>query len=165
MIQLRIQKESDLYNPYDPAQTRINDKVYHYLKSFCTELEYKNHLHDTLQIITDEPINEEKFKTALQAAVQEDRDEFDFQIALNQKRAVWGYIMGILLSIVGVTLSVLLDQVLLALISFLGTMTISDAVTIQAKVNPDIKRLRRLLDPFSDFKLEVVQTDQRQSEG
>ena len=59
MIQLRIQKESDLYNPYDPAQTRINDKVYHYLKSFCTELEYENHLHDTLQIITDEPINEE----------------------------------------------------------------------------------------------------------
>jgi hypothetical protein len=44
-------------------------------------------------------------------------------------------------------------------------MTISDAVTIQAKLNPDIKRLRRLLDPFSDFKLEVVQTDQRQSEG
>ena len=58
MIQLRIQKESDLYNPYDPAQTRINEKVYLYLKSFCTELEYKNHLHDTLQIITDEPIND-----------------------------------------------------------------------------------------------------------
>ncbi len=165
MIQLRIQKESDLYNPYDPSQTKINEKVYHYLKSFCTELEYKKHLHDTLQLITDEPINEEKFKAALQEAVKQDRDEFDLQIAINRKRAIWGYIMGILLSIVGVTLSVFLDQILLALISFLGTMTISDAVTIQAKLNPDIKRLRRLLDPFSDFKLEVVQTDQRQSEG
>ena len=31
-IQLLIEKESDLYNPYDPAQTRINEGVYHYLK-------------------------------------------------------------------------------------------------------------------------------------
>ena len=36
-------------------------------------------------------------------------------------------------------------------------MAISDAVTIQTKVNHDIKRLRNLLEPFSDFKLEVVQ--------
>lgn len=32
MIQLLIENESDLYNPYDPSQTRINEGVYHYLK-------------------------------------------------------------------------------------------------------------------------------------
>lgn len=54
-IQLRIKNESDLYNPFDPAQTTINDGVYHYLKTFCTEAESKRHLHDTLQIISDGP--------------------------------------------------------------------------------------------------------------
>ena len=156
MIQLRITKESDLYNPYDPSQTRINDRVYHYLKSFCTELESRKHLHDTLQVITDSPIDENRFKEAIQEAVKKDRDEFDRQIAENNKKALWGYAIGILLSAVGVGLSIVLDQVLLALISFLGTMAISDAATIQLKLNPDIKRLEKLLDPFSDFKLEVI---------
>ncbi len=156
MIQLRITKESDLYNPYDPSQTRINDRVYHYLKSFCTELESRKHLHDTLQVITDSPIDENRFKEAIQEAVKKDRDEVDRQIAENNKKALWGYAIGILLSAVGVGLSIVLDQVLLALISFLGTMAISDAATIQLKLNPDIKRLEKLLDPFSDFKLEVI---------
>ena len=78
MIQLHITKESDLYNPYDPSQTRIDDKVYNYLKSFCTELEAPKHLNDTLQIITDSPIDEDKFRVALQDAVKRDRDEDSF---------------------------------------------------------------------------------------
>lgn len=159
MIQLRIREESALYHPYDPTQTRIDDRVYHYLKSFCTELEYEKHLHDTLQIITDSPINEDRFQTALRNAVQRDRDEFDRQIAENNRRCAWEWIVGILLSVAGVALSLWRDQVLLALISFLGTTAISNAVTIQTTVNHDIKRLKRLLEPFSDFKLEVIQKD------
>ena len=38
MIQLLIEKESDLYNPYDPAQTRINEGVYHYLKKLLNPI-------------------------------------------------------------------------------------------------------------------------------
>ncbi len=53
MIQLQIENEADLYNPYDPSRTRINEGVYHYLKSYCSPLEASKHVHDTLQIITD----------------------------------------------------------------------------------------------------------------
>ena len=38
-------------------------------------------------------------------------------------------------------------------------MTIGDAVTISAKVNPDIRRLRKLLDPLFSFDLEVREYD------
>ena len=161
MIQLHITKESDLYNPYDPSQTRIDDKVYNYLKSFCTELEAPKHLNDTLQIITDSPIDEDKFRVALQDAVKRDRDEFDRQVAENNRRVMWEYIVGIALSAIGVSLSLWKDQILLALISFLGTRAIGNAVTIQTTVNHDIKRLKNLLDPFCDFKLEVIQTGEQ----
>lgn len=157
MMQLMIRQESDLYNPYDPTQTRINDRVYQYLRSYCTELHYRDHLHDTLRICTDGPVDADRFRTALLDAVQEDRSEFDRSLAENKRRVIWEYVVGILLSLLGVGLSIVLDQVLLAIISFLGSMAISDAVTIQTKVNHDIKRLRNLLEPFSDFKLEVVQ--------
>ena len=159
MIQLRIHKESDLYNPLDPSQTRINEKVYHYLKSFCTETEYKKHFHDTLQIITDSPVNDDRLKAAIQNAVKKDRDEFDNQLAVNNRRAIWAYIVGIILSVAGVAFSLIKDQVLLAIISFFGTMILSDGVAIQAKINHDIKRLKRRLDPLCDFNLEVVERD------
>ena len=151
MMQLMIREESDLYNPYDPTQTRINDGVYQYLRSYCTELHYR------VRICTDGPVDADRFRTALLDAVQEDRSEFDRMLAENKRRVIWEYVVGILLSLLGVGLSIVLDQVLLAIISFLGSMAISDAVTIQTKVNHDIKRLRNLLEPFSDFKLEVVQ--------
>ena len=156
MIQLRIEKESDLYNPYDPSQTRINDGVYRYLKSFCAELVSRKHVHDTLRIISDSPIDEDRFRKALQDAVKRDRDEFDRQIAKNNRRFLWELIVGIGLSALGVALSVILDQVLLAIISFFGSMAIRDAVTIQTTINHDIKDLKKLLEPFSGLSLEVV---------
>ena len=156
MIQLRIEKESDLYNPYDPSQTRINDGVYRYLKSFCAELVSRKHVHDTLRIISDSPIDEDRFRKALQDAVKRDRDEFDRQIAKNNRRFLWELIVGIGLSALGVALSVILDQVLLAIISFFGSMAIRDAVTIQTTINHDIQDLKKLLEPFSGLSLEVV---------
>ena len=161
MIQLRIKDESDLYNPYDPSQTKIRDGVYHSLKSFCTELEFQKHMHDTLQVITDEPIDEDRFRAALHAAVSEDLNEFDRQITSNKRRAIWEYIVGFGLSILGVALSVFMDQILLAIISFLGTMAISNAITIQTTINHDLKQLKKLLDPFRDLKIEVIQAKEK----
>ena len=30
MIQMRIQEEAELYNPLDPSDSQISEKVYHY---------------------------------------------------------------------------------------------------------------------------------------
>ena len=156
MIQLRIKNESDLYNPYDPSMTRINDGVYNYMKSFCKDPEFQQNPHNILQIITDGPVDQEKFLKILQNAVKKDRDEFDRQIARNNRRVTWEFITGIVLSVIGVLLTVYLDQVLLAIISLIGTMAIRDGVTILATINEDIRRLKKLLDPFSGLTLEVI---------
>lgn len=164
MIQLRIKDESELYNPYDPTNTMIRDGVYHYLKSFCTELEFQNHMNDTLRIVTDNPIDEDKFRAALHKAVSDDLKEFDRQLAANKRRVTWEYIVGIGLSILGVSLSIITDKVLLAIISFLGSAAISNAITIQSTVNHDIKQLKKRLDPFRELKIEVVQAGEKSSE-
>ena len=157
MIQLLIKNESDLYNPYDPSRTRINEGVYHYLKSYCSPLESSKHVHDTLQIITESPIDSERFQGVLQDAVKKDIAEFDRQIARNSRRAVWEGVLGVLFCALGIMLSVYLDEVLLTVISLLGTMGIMDAITINTTVNHDLKNLKKLLGPMSDIRLEVVQ--------
>ena len=157
MIQLLIKNESDLYNPYDPSRTRINEGVYHYLKSYCSPLESSKHVHDTLQIITESPIDSERFQGVLQDAVKKDIAEFDRQIARNSRRAVWEGVLGVLFCALGIMLSVYLAEVLLTVISLLGTMGIMDAITINTTVNHDLKNLKKLLEPMSDIRLEVVQ--------
>ena len=156
MIQLRIKKESDLYNPLDPSQTKIRGKVYRYLKSVCTEREYQKHMNDTLQIITDSPIDKDRFQTVLQDAVKGDLAEFDWQISRNNRRVIWEYIIGIGLSLLGIGLSIYMDQVLMAIISFLGTTAISNAISIQTTVNHDQKKKKKRLDPFATLTIEVV---------
>ena len=157
MIQLLIENESDLYNPYDPSQTRINEGVYRYLKSYCSALESPKHINDTLQIITDSPIDADRFQSALQDAVANDIEEFDRQIARNNRRVVWEGIIGVIFCALGIMLTVYLDALLLTIISLFGTMGVKDAVTISTTVNHDIKNLRKLLSPIMDIKLEVVQ--------
>ena len=158
MIQLLIEKESDLYNPYDPSQMRINEGVYRYLKSYCSALEYQKHKHDTLQIITDSQIDEEKFQRALHEAVEKDIAEFDRQIARNNRRVIWESIIGVVLCALGIMLAAYLDELLLTIISLFGTMAVRDALTINTTINHDIKNLKKLLSPISDIKLEVVRS-------
>lgn len=157
MIQLRIKNENDLYNPYDPSQTRINDGVYQYLKSYCTHQDASKQNHDTLQIITDSAIDVEKFERVFHNAVNRDITEFDRQIARNNQRVLWEIVVGVLLSVIGVLLAIVLDKVLLAIISFLGSTCFKDAVSVQTTVNHDLKRLRKLIIPMNDIRLEVIQ--------
>ena len=66
-------------------------------------------------------------------------------------------VVGIGLSALGVALSVIMDQILQAIISFFGSMAIRDAVTIQTTINHDIRSLKKRLEPFSGLRQEVVQ--------
>ena len=158
MIQLLIESESDLYNPYDPSRRKINEKVYHYLKSYCSALEAPEHINDTLQIITENPIDMDRFQRVLQDAVKKDIAEFDRQIARNNRRVIWESIIGVVLCALGIMLAAYLDELLLTVISLFGTMAVRDALTINTTINHDIKNLKKLLSPISDIKLEVVRS-------
>lgn len=78
---------------------------------------------------------------------------------LYNPRVSWELVVGVLFCALGIMLSVYLDEVLLTIISLLGTMAIRDAITIQTTINHDIKRLKKQLDPISEIRLEVVRND------
>ena len=157
MIQLRIKEESDLYNPYDPCKTKVNEGVYRYLKSYCSDTEVSEHTFDTLQIITENPIDMDRFQRVLQDAVKKDIAEFDRQIARNNKRVLWEIIIGVIFTALGIMLTVYLDKLLLTVISLFGSMAIRDAITIETTINHDIKCLKNQMDPIKNIKMEIVQ--------
>ena len=144
---------------------RINEGVYHYLKSYCSPLEAPKHVHDTLQIISDKPVDADRFQSVLHDAVEKDIEEFDRQSARNNRRVIWESFFGVFLCALCIMLSVRLDELLLTVISLLGTMGIKDAVTIVTTFNHDIKSLKKLLDPIRDIRLEVIQQNGITAEG
>ena len=81
MIQLKIHRESDFYNPLDPSQTIIHNEVLKYLKSSCAGSSPKEHRNDTLQIYCDGPMDTDKAKRAIEDAVRKDCADFDRKIA------------------------------------------------------------------------------------
>lgn len=88
--------------------------------------------------------------------MQRDIAEFDRQIARNNRRAIWEGIIGFILCALGIMLASFRDELLLTIISLFGTMGIKDSITIETTFNHDIKKHKKLLDPISDIKLEVV---------
>lgn len=155
MIQIKINEESELYNCFDPARRRINDGLYKYLKSFCTDVAAKKHTFDRLEIICDAPVDVQWFKEVLRDAVRDDQEAFNLQISENNRRAAFEYVAGIGLSVAGFVLSYIHDQILLAMISFFGSMFLRDAVTISTELNPDIRHLKSRLDPLLSCEIEV----------
>ena len=158
MIQIQIKEESQLYNQLDPQRNRVSEEVYSYIKSFCTESESKKHEFDKLLIIADESVDVHGFKRALHDTIRREQEVIESQIATNKRRAIWGYIVGIALSVAGVLIASLTDKVLLALVSFFGTMVLNEAVTIGTKINPDIKRLKNRLNPLLNCEVVVTVT-------
>lgn len=153
MIQLCVRRESELYNPFDPTHTRLNDDVYAYLKKFFTEAEQEKKVRDTLQIHSDGQIDMDKLKQSIHNAVEDEKYAYDSQIRKNHKRALQGYIVGGLLSVLGFALSIYFNQIILEIISFIGSISVREAVMIQTKINPDIRSLKKRLDPICELKL------------
>ena len=155
-IQLYIQEESKLYSPYDPSREKLNDEVYKYLKSFCIDRINTVTQFDKIQIISDAPIDGDRFRENLRKAVKTDQEALDWQLEVNNKRAVWEYIVGIGLSVLGFILSIYLDKVLLGVVSFFGSLVLREAVQIGTKVNPDIKHDKNRLTPLAASEVEVI---------
>ena len=156
MIQMQLKDEAQFYHRLDPSQTRLSDEVYYYLKSYSPQMGIEKFRHNKLQIICDGPFDVERAKRAIREAVNRDQQEFDIQIEDNRKKMRQDYIMGILLSIAGCLLTVFLNQMILSIISFVGTMAVRDAVTIHTKLNPDIIRLKKSLNYYCEMELEVI---------
>lgn len=159
-IQLCVPAESKLYNSLDPSKERISDEVYSYLKSYCLDRVNRVSHFNKIQIISAAPVDGDRFKENLHKAVKNDQAAFDWQLATNNRRAIWEYITGISLSVVGFLLSIYLDKILLALVSFFGSMILKEAIVIGTKINPDIKHLKKRLDPLLTSEVEVIRNNE-----
>ena len=154
MILLKIRNEHDLYNRFDPAQTRLSEDVYGYIKTCYEEIPLAERKDVVLRIQTDESVNEKTVKTLLNGAVDRELASMDKKLRENRVKMTRLYIIGIVLILIGFALALSLDQLILEVISIVGSMAVKDAATIQIENNPEIKLRKRLLEQLKNVKVE-----------
>ena len=156
MSVIKIRDESDLYNRFDPTQTRLSNDAYSYLKSLYQEMSAGERKNDVLRIQCDNEIDLDRAKKALQAAVKRDVDDYNIQLRVNKLKMIRLYVIGIALIVVGFALALVLDQLLLEVISIVGSMAVKDAAAIQIQHNPELRIKRRMIESLHDVKVETI---------
>ena len=156
MSVIRIRDEAELYNRFDPTQTRLSNDAYSYLKSLLQEMDAGERKNDIIQIQCDGEIDLDRAKKAIYAAVMRDIDDYNQQLGVNKLKMIRLYVIGIALIVIGFALALVLDQLILEVISIVGSMAVKDAATIQIQHNPELRIKRRMLESLLDVKVETV---------
>lgn len=156
MSVIRIRSEEELYNRFDPAQTRLSSDAYSYLKSLYSEMSVEERRDDILKIECPGPVDIQKAENAIHASIGRDIAEYDRQLKINKVKMVRLYVIGIALIVVGFVLAVTLDKLILEVISIVGSMAVKDASTIQIQNNPEIRLKKKLLEKVMNLRVELV---------
>jgi len=156
MYQIRIPNEAALYNPLDPLQTTLSSQVYNYIQILNSETPEEERNGATLQIICDESVDKDRIEAAIAKAVATDLNKIDDELHSKNRLMIWMYIIGILLSLLGIVLSIIADELLLSIISFFGSLAVREAVSITIHDRPRIKKHRKLLEPLGGLKVEIT---------
>ena len=158
MSSMCITKESDLYDRFDPSHTRLSNEAYRYLKGIYEELSSEERKNDVLRLQCEVRIDEEKAKESIRKAIGRDIVGYERQLSVNRVKMIRLYIIGIALVIVGIVMSLLLNQLVLEVVSIVGSMAVKDAATIQIQTNPELRIKKRLLERAKDMRIEVEYT-------
>ena len=154
-IQVHLKSEDELFNRFDPSRTRMSGDVYGYIKNCFEEIPLPERGSATIQIEGETPIDTSKVTTLLHAAVGRDLAAMDLKLKVNRLKMWRLYIIGIALIVVGIVLALSLNQLLLEVISIVGSMAVKDAAIIQIQHDPDIRVNKRLLEQLKTLPIKA----------
>ncbi|MBQ8159531.1 MAG: hypothetical protein IJ083_02175 [Clostridia bacterium] len=154
-IRIRLQSHADLFSRFDPTGTRLSGDLYSYIKTCFEEIPLLERTRAVICLEGDVETDGDRFLTLLRTAVDRELQRMDTDIRINRLKMWRLYIIGIVLVIVGVVLALSLNQIILQLISIVGSMAVKDAATIQIQHNPDLRVKKRLLEQLKTVPCEV----------
>lgn len=153
MILLKINGEENLYNRYDPSRTRMSGDLFSYIKTCFEEVPLSERKDTEVHVISETPVDADVVKTLICSATDRELDTMRKKQKENRLKMWRLYIIGVVLIIVGFALALSLDQLILEVISIIGSMAVKDAATIQIEHNPDIRIRMMLLEQLKNIRV------------
>ena len=150
-IKLRIQSESELYNPFDEERQTISSDVIDYLYSRYQEKDLLEKM--TIHILSDDPIDVDNLYSAFRSSLDLQRKALANERRENAVKQLWMFGIGVLFIGIGLITADRLPSLSGEIISTIGAFSMWEAANIWIVQNPKNRMYRRLLDLISKTEI------------
>lgn len=155
-INLRIQDEKELYNPYDERCLTLNSDVSDYLAGQYGRKEAGDDI--VLKIKCDGPVDFDRVRGAFQELIREQELHNANQKRLNRFKQLWLFCVGVVFVAAGILLDGVLGSVPVELISIVGSFAVWEAANIWIVENPRTQIARKTLKRLKSTKIVIEQS-------
>lgn len=157
IINLKIEKEKDLYNPFD-LEKNLNDSVKNYIIDRASDKSIQETIH--IRIIHEEPVNEEDVKVAFLRWIENAKLEMKRKGHKNMVKQIWLFAIGLALISLSLYLQSRVSTLQFTVISTLGTFSIWEGASVWILQTPALnlnKLVFRRLTKAAN--IEFIQAD------
>lgn len=147
-INIVIREEENAYNPFDPSGETISDDVKSYLQEKFRDRSIGDKI--KLHIISEEQIDEEKFKKALHLWIEKEAQRNRKERQLNNIQMLRMLIIGAVFIAVSIALEIKVGVIWYTILSTIGAFSMWEAASYWLVKNPKLKHDKLVIRKLSD---------------
>lgn len=154
-MKIKIDSEGELYNSFDKYEETLSEDLISYInnKEEVSSIKEK----ETIELISKEKIDEDKFKKAFEKYCNEQLMLIKRKQKINSTKQIWLLVLGIIFIIFSITLADKLNVIVLEIISTIGSFSIWESANswlLQSKVIK-FEKLKILRLKSCEIKFEI----------
>ena len=150
-IKIKVNSESDLYNPLDETQSTLSNNMVNYLMSKIADVYRQDNI--VLSIRSETVVDEERVKAAFHNLALEKEKQLNNQKRLNSLQQLRLFIIGLIFITAAILLNESINPILTELISIVGSFSIWEAANIWIVQNPKMRWKKRILHRLTSTKI------------
>lgn len=162
-IKLRVQDESDLYDPMDPDRNMLSEDVVSYLTRVFLNKHRRLREEYVLHIISDTPVDETHIKETVRTEFDRQKNDLRFALKRLMVKLICLSVLGAAILSLWLYLSATTETVGVEILSIMGWVCVWEATSIAILQRPELQRMWFNLDRLTQSKI-VVHTAEEQKE-
>lgn len=162
IIPLKIEKENDLYNPFD-TEKNLSEDVKNYIEG---KIPYKAAKEDVIiRIIHEEPVSKEDVKAAFLRWIDASRAELERQSKKNLLMMLYLFAFGVVLIALSLFLQPKVSTLLFTFITTLGTFSIWEGASVWIIKGPALRIQKKIFQSIiKATEIEFISTKEGKTE-
>lgn len=153
-IRMKIDEERDLYNPLDPDGLMLSDDVKAYILEHLEERKLGQDVE--LIVSSEEALDEEKLRTALNEWVDDEYEDCRREVRRNHLQQYWMLGIGVVFIALSVAIEAAVGAVWYNIVSTIGAFSMWEAAGIWIIQNPGLRlRQRKILSLKEKLSLRL----------
>lgn len=153
IINVKIEKEDELYNKFDSENQTLSDDFISYIKDKINEAYMKQNI--IININSDETIDEDNAKKVWKKYMDTEMKKLDREKRSNRIKQIWLIIVGIIFISISIAVGAKFDTIIVEILSIIGSFAIWETTDIwlieNKSINFKILECRKIMNSKITF--------------